>query len=126
MVLEWPARDRRKYGEAVAYFQNRKARNRGLRGELTAGHWIRTLRVFSERCVYCGRHADATYHRLTADHFVPLARGGNSTVDNILPACLDCNQLKADLHPAIWLLWRFGEAGAMARMQRIQAYFASL
>jgi len=31
---------------------------------------------------------------LQADHRIPLARGGTSTIDNIAPACARCNARK--------------------------------
>lgn len=126
MILEWPSQERREYGEYVVRRNNRRARNRGLRGELTAGCWIRCLKAHSEKCVYCERHADTTRRPLTCDHFIPLALRGESVVYNIVPACMDCNQIKGNLHPAIWLLWRFGEAGASRKLAQIQQYFDSL
>ena len=33
----------------------------------------------------------------TKDHLVPTSRGGSSAIANIVPACIDCNQLKGDL-----------------------------
>lgn len=31
----------------------------------------------------------------TKDHLTPISRGGRNTIDNIVPACLKCNQRKA-------------------------------
>jgi hypothetical protein len=39
-------------------------------------------------CVYCGERA------VTWDHVVPLAEGGSSRPDNLVPACRRCNGLK--------------------------------
>lgn len=36
----------------------------------------------------------------TRDHVIPRARGGTE----IVIACMACNHLKADMHPAMWLL----------------------
>lgn len=46
------------------------------------------------KCRGCG-----TRHGLTRDHVIPWARGGNSTVDNLILLCLTCNVLKDDLLP---------------------------
>lgn len=45
-------------------------------------------------CVYCG---NGKRHLLTLDHVDPQAKGGGNTWDNLVTACFDCNQEKADL-----------------------------
>ena len=35
--------------------------------------------------------------RATKDHLTPLVRGGSDAISNIVPACIDCNRLKADM-----------------------------
>lgn len=47
------------------------------------------------RCQYCG----ATGVELTIDHVFPKARGGQRTWDNLVSACFECNQKKADRTP---------------------------
>ena len=49
-------------------------------------------------CVYCGKRNGT----LTADHVVPVSRGGSSTLDNLVTACLDCNTAKATRTPEEW------------------------
>lgn len=53
------------------------------------------------RCTYCGAKGDGV--ELHADHFVPVSRGGKSTMENLRTACSDCNAGKAakmlDLEP---------------------------
>ncbi len=51
-------------------------------------------------CYYCGKQADPA--SLTMDHVVPLARGGRSTKDNLVPACKECNSKKKYLLPMEW------------------------
>lgn len=51
--------------------------------------WLRLQRRFGGRCAYCGVLA-----KLTKDHVVPLTRGGQDAIGNILPACLSCNSRK--------------------------------
>ena len=42
-------------------------------------------------CQYCGSRTGT----LTCDHVVPVSRGGSSTLDNLVTACLACNLAKA-------------------------------
>lgn len=51
---------------------------------------------FNHQCVYCGKAAN------TIDHFTPVKMGGNSTPDNLLPCCINCNARKKALHPLQW------------------------
>lgn len=48
-------------------------------------------------CVFCGARAE------TADHLLPKSRGGPTTLENMRPCCLLCNQAKANLTPVEWL-----------------------
>jgi len=48
-------------------------------------------------CQYCG--AQPGPESLTVDHVVPRSRGGASTWENCVLACLDCNRRKADRSP---------------------------
>ena len=36
------------------------------------------------------------------DHLIPLARGGRSTKDNLVPSCKDCNNKKKSMLPVEW------------------------
>ncbi len=51
-------------------------------------------------CHYCGRKVD--FHDLTMDHLVPLARGGRSTKENLVPSCKNCNTIKKTKLPIEW------------------------
>jgi len=48
-------------------------------------------------CQYCG--ARPRTEDLTIDHVQPRSRGGTSTWENCVLACLDCNKRKADRTP---------------------------
>lgn len=49
------------------------------------------------RCMYCGKKFKAS--ELTLDHIFPKSRGGKSTWDNLVAACLVHNQRKANMTP---------------------------
>ncbi len=44
------------------------------------------------RCQYCGRRFPTS--ELSLDHIIPLSRGGKSTWENVVCACLPCNVKK--------------------------------
>lgn len=46
-------------------------------------------------CQYCGKQPGT--EELTIDHVVPRSKGGTSTWENSVLACVDCNKKKADL-----------------------------
>jgi len=72
-----------------------KARARALR---QSAWWKR--RIADGICHYCGRQVG--HRALTADHVVPLIRGGRSSRSNMVPACKDCNNRKQSLLPWEW------------------------
>jgi len=45
-------------------------------------------------CQYCGTHAD-----LTIDHVMPKSRGGQDIWENLISACIKCNNRKGDRTP---------------------------
>jgi 5-methylcytosine-specific restriction endonuclease McrA len=49
-------------------------------------------------CQYCGLQPGPS--ELTVDHVVPRSRGGVSTWENCVLACVECNKRKADRSPA--------------------------
>ena len=53
-------------------------------------------------CHHCGQKFKPA--ELTMDHLVPLARGGVSTKNNLVPACKECNAKKKLKTPADELL----------------------
>ena len=72
-----------------------KARARQLR---QSAWWKR--RVSSGLCHYCRRQVGA--RALTADHVIPLIRGGRSIRANLVPCCKDCNSKKQSLLAWQW------------------------
>jgi 5-methylcytosine-specific restriction endonuclease McrA len=49
------------------------------------------------QCQYCGRHLPI--HQLSLDHVMPRSRGGPTTWENIVCACLACNVRKGGRTP---------------------------
>jgi 5-methylcytosine-specific restriction endonuclease McrA len=53
------------------------------------------LRRDGHRCLYCGR-GDVP---LTVDHVLPMSRGGEEAWENLVSACVKCNNKKGDRTP---------------------------
>jgi 5-methylcytosine-specific restriction endonuclease McrA len=53
------------------------------------------LRRDNYRCQYCG----GTTKPLTLDHVIPKSKGGGETWENLVAACVDCNNKKGDRSP---------------------------
>lgn len=73
-----------------------KYRNTNFSIMLTNEQWRELLGLFNFSCAYCGKdiHVDPTQ-----DHVIPLSKGGLHSIDNIVPACRQCNSSK---HDKIW------------------------
>jgi 5-methylcytosine-specific restriction endonuclease McrA len=61
------------------------------------------LRRDGQRCAYCGKAAH------TIDHVQPKSRGGADSWENLVAACLRCNNAKGDHTPAE-MGWKLGFA----------------
>ena len=51
-------------------------------------------------CPYCGARLGA---KVSVDHIVPVALGGEHSKRNVVPCCQSCNSSKRDLHPLEWV-----------------------
>ena len=76
-----------------------------IRRERARARELRKTRWWQQKtargiCYYCG--AQVTHQELTMDHLIPLARGGRSTKDNLVPSCKACNTKKKTMLPVEW------------------------
>jgi hypothetical protein len=53
------------------------------------------------RCWYCGFPVNP-FRNFHIDHVVPLSRGGSNEIDNLAPACQECNLYKASMLVDEW------------------------
>jgi 5-methylcytosine-specific restriction endonuclease McrA len=97
--------------------RQRKAEGQtGERGSTHASR-LRRYRVLERaghRCFYCSAPADI------ADHYIPLAKGGPDSEENMVAACQPCNSQKSDRTPndfmqSDWLARRCEEVAAARR-----------
>jgi len=72
-----------------AYQSNRRSRQTGAGGSFTPEEWIALCDKYEHKCLRCKRR-----RKLTADHVIPVSKGGTSSIENIQPLCKPCNSWK--------------------------------
>ena len=83
--------------ELRIYNQKRKASIKNLPHTLTKEQWLNIKLVFNNNCCYCGKRVP-----LEQDHFFPLSKNGEYTLNNIIPSCKSCNCSKHDSEFINW------------------------
>lgn len=74
----------------------RRSKKRGATiGAFTGNDWLTLLAKYDYRCVYCGTRDQV----LEQDHVIPLVQNGVHSLENIVPACRQCNASKNDRTP---------------------------
>ena len=59
-----------------------------------------TVRVRAQfACEYCGVRETDSGDLLTIDHFQPVGKGGDDSLENLVYCCVRCNQYKGDYWP---------------------------
>lgn len=107
-ILPTPAFTRRANGtyfsackdcNRAVFATRRRARRLAAGGSYTRREWEDLLAQY-ERCPSCLRVWEkiplppSMKSVITADHIVPIARGGSSNIGNIQPMCYSCNSRK--------------------------------
>ncbi len=67
----------------------RRARIHGNGGSFTVEQWKSLCEKYHNKCLACGQ-----VKPLTADHIIPVTKGGTSWISNIQPLCRECNSAK--------------------------------
>jgi 5-methylcytosine-specific restriction endonuclease McrA len=80
--------------KGAEYHSNRRAREKGNGGKVTAKEWRDLCERYGNKCLGCGR----TGVKLHLDHVVPLVLGGRNVIDNVQPLCKSCNSKKGAKH----------------------------
>jgi hypothetical protein len=81
----------------VIYSQRRRASERFTYSDFSYEQWMDCKDSFNNECAYCGEKKE-----LTQDHFIPLSKGGEYTINNIVPSCRSCNCSKSDSDFFTW------------------------
>jgi len=69
--------------------ETRRARKEKLEATLTDNQWEDIKQRFDNKCAYCNKELP-----LAQEHFIPLSKGGEYTINNIIPSCKSCNSSK--------------------------------
>lgn len=74
----------------------RRAMKKKLENSLTVEQWKGIQNAFDYCCAYCG----CNDQKLVQEHFIALSKGGEFSLNNILPSCAKCNISKStkDFH----------------------------
>lgn len=97
-------------GDAYRSKHRRRAKQYGAAGSFDK--WDVQLRYDRQGglCHYCSEKLELTGPRkFQVDHFIPLSRGGENFMTNIVCACPDCNREKANKLPWEYRPARFEE-----------------
>jgi hypothetical protein len=70
--------------------------------ELQSGKWNAIRLAVFERDNYTCTYCSARGVRLEADHVIPVRHGGETTMGNLVTACLPCNRSKGSKTLAEW------------------------
>ncbi len=90
--LLWDKRNIERVREIGRLAENRRrTRKTQAGGSFTAEEWDALCVRHDHRCVACGEQK-----KLTADHIMPVSKGGSSNIENIQPLCQSCNSRKGD------------------------------
>lgn len=84
----WSQSERGKLSKNLSSQRRRNAR-KSVPTNFTANDWELCIDNFNGECAYCGKAKKLTY-----EHFVPLSKGGEFTINNIIPVCDSCNKSK--------------------------------
>ncbi|GAA0379832.1 hypothetical protein GCM10010319_67960 [Streptomyces blastmyceticus] len=66
---------------------------------------------YGDMCAYCGEKSQSLHQ----EHIIPISRGGDDSIGNLVPACPDCNLAKGD---RTLMEWRLGKKSPRYRTAR--------
>jgi 5-methylcytosine-specific restriction endonuclease McrA len=78
---------RRDYKRALGH--QRRARIKGNGGSWKPAEFKALCAKYKHRCMHCGKR-----RKMTAEHIVPIVKGGRNVIGNLQPLCQPCNSSK--------------------------------
>lgn len=85
-VKEWARKNSLK---VAIKSQKRRALKAAAEGSYTESEFVKLCEKYENRCLCCREQ-----NKLTADHVIPLSKGGSNWIANIQPLCGICNSSK--------------------------------
>ena len=77
-------------GRASSTNSNHKRRTLLKKGDVTTNEIIELRK--SKKCYWCNRSLNKA--KVHVDHYIPLSKGGEHTLDNLVVSCSKCNLVK--------------------------------
>jgi 5-methylcytosine-specific restriction endonuclease McrA len=69
---------------------------------------------YSGKCYYCS--VETAPEEIWLEHVIPLSRGGDHSIGNLVPTCMQCNISKHDRTPMEWKMRLRRQIAALSRM----------
>lgn len=69
-----------------------KARKLKIKVKISQKEINALIKVYNNKCCYCS--IDLNKSNIHLDHYIPLARGGEHNINNLVPSCNKCNLSK--------------------------------
>lgn len=82
-----------------AYNENRRARKAATNGAISSEQFEIILKKQKYRCSWCAASIKKKAHM---DHRVPLSKGGEHSIRNVVGSCPTCNMRKSAKDPIVW------------------------
>jgi 5-methylcytosine-specific restriction endonuclease McrA len=90
-IEDWQARNPdKKQAHNAKGKAKRRARMAQTKDQLTTTQWRERVAEFNGHCAYCLK----PWTEMHMEHMHPVSRGGEHSLNNVIPACGDCNRAK--------------------------------